>query len=54
MMMAFKVIVLISLCIAVLGAFGSNEPKERLESRWLMVILGALFIAAEIITRLVP
>lgn len=54
MMVAFKVILLLGLVIAALGAFGSKEVKERLEARWLVVIFGALYVAAEIVTRILP
>ena len=52
MMVAFKVILLIGLAIAALCAFGSKEEKERKEGRWLTAIFGALFVAAEIVTRI--
>lgn len=51
MMVAFKVIVLGALVLSALYAFAGKD-EEKKNGRWLTVSFGALFIAAEIVTRI--
>ncbi len=53
-MTAFKIIVIVGFCIVALMALGTKDANERKHSCILTAIFGALYIAAEIVTRILP